>query len=347
VAKPDPTASDDATGAPKAGADGTEPIAADPLVAGTVIPPGIPGTPVHLPTDAKTNAKAKAAADEDDKPAADDLATDGDLATDEDLDDEDLADDDLDDADLIDEDVDEDDLDDDLDQDDLEDDLEDDDLAATDEAELVEEIPEEFETGEDEQTPQTALFWQDAEIDPVEVALPSGVGLTLRHYRTTEDSDGDEAEEAVFLAHKGKLQLFKTAEALVEFINSDAPHDLTDLETWAQVKRRCRAADIVADEDDRYELDLVVENLRGGHDAWDPDLLISAGEFARDVAFACELTDVLAILAPGSPLDDMDEALRDGGFMARRRLKKVGVEQAAIAWRSVVGKISAATEWHG
>jgi hypothetical protein len=221
----------------------------------------------------------------------------------------------------------------------------DDDLAEEDSAASAD-VPEEFEIAEDDQSPQTALFWADAEIDPVEVALPSGVGLTLRHYHVIEDADGDEAEEAVFLAHKGKLHLFKTAEALVEFINSDAPHDLTEIDGWSRVQRLCKPSDVVAAEDDRYELDLVVENLRGEHDAWDPDLLISAGEFARDAAFACELADVLAALAPGSPLDDLDEALRDGGFMARRRVKKMSSEQAAIAWRSIVGKISTAVTWH-
>ena len=202
------------------------------------------------------------------------------------------------------------------------------------------------EAGEDEQSLDTALFWTDVEIDPVEIALPSGVGLTLRHYRATEDDDGDEIEEAVFLAHRGKLHLFRSPEGLVEFINSDAPHDLTELDDWPQVVRRCRPEDLVPTDEDKYELDLVVENLRGGHDVWESELLIPAGEVARDIAFACELDDVLAALAPGSPLDDLDEGLRDGGFLARRRLKKVGAEQAAIAWRSVIGKISAAVEWH-
>jgi hypothetical protein len=319
VGKPDSTDRDDATAAPKPAADGTEAIVAD-----TVVPPGIPGTPVHLPegTEAKAAAGKK-------KPDDADL--------DDELDDEDLADDEL-----ADEDLDED------------DDLDDDGpleiapgvVLGSDDIEFDEEVPEEFEAGDDEQSPQTALFWADVEVDPIEVALPSGVGLTLRHYRVITDADGDEAEEAVFLAHKGKLHLFRTAEGLVDFISSDAPHDLTDVEGWHRVKTQCTPADVVADEDDRYELDLVVENLRGGHDAWDPDLVISSGEFARDVAFACELTDVLNMLAPGSPLDDLDEGLRDGGFMARRRLKKIGSEQAALAWRTVVGKITTATEWH-
>jgi hypothetical protein len=232
--------------------------------------------------------------------------------------------------------------------DDIADDVEDvDDLSDEElDAELAEAADEDGDGDPDEQSPQSALFWTETEVDPVEIALPGGTGLTLRHYRTVEDEDGEETEEAVFLAHRGKLHLFRSREGLLEFINSDAPHDLTELDTWTEVQRRARVADLVPIEEDEYELDLVVENLRGGHDVWEPDLLIPAGEVARDVAFACDLDDVLAALAPGSPLDDLDEALRDGGFLARRRLKKIGAEQAAIAWRSVIGKISAAVQWH-
>jgi hypothetical protein len=249
-------------------------------------------------------------------------ASDDDADDDADDDEEDAAEEGADDA-LDDDDLDEDALDDDDDED-----------------------GDDEDADEEEQTPESALFWSDAEIDPVEIALPSGVGLTLRHYRAGEDDDGDEVEEAVFLAHRGKLHLFRSAEGLVEFINSDAPHDLTELDGWAEVAGRCEPSDIVASEEDRYELDLVVENLRGGHDVWEPDLIIGAGEIARDVAFACRLDDVLASLAPGSPLDELDEGLRNGGFMARRRLRKIGEEQAAIAWRSIIGKISAVITWH-
>jgi hypothetical protein len=225
--------------------------------------------------------------------------------------------------------------------------------GATDDADELDaraeddDLDEELELTEDgTQSPQTALFWDESEIDPIEIALPSGVGLTLRHYRTVTDDDGDEVDEAVFLAHKGTLHLFRSPEGLIDFINSDAPHDLTSVDTWEEVRKRVRAGDLVPAEEDEYELDLVVENLRGGHDVWEADLLIPAGEVARDIAFACGLDDVLAALAPESPLDELDEGLRAEGFLARRRLKKVGAEQAAIAWRSIIGKITAAVKWH-
>jgi hypothetical protein len=94
-----------------------------------------------------------------------------------------------------------------------------------------------------------------------------------------------------------------------------------------------------------------VENLRGGHDTWDPNLLIEAGEVARDLAYALRMPALLDMLSPGSSLDDLDEALRKsvdggvGGFLGRRRLKKIGAQTASLGWRTIIGKISAAVDW--
>ena len=261
-------------------------------------------------------------------------------------------------------------------------------------------------------------LWEEVGIQPVEIALPAGVCLTLRAYRkaseltpteieTDEDDlfdarrrpadddeevivdeefqallaegdagddpdakkagepdpadfedDADEAadesadeEVPVFLSHKGRLLAFKTPESLVSFIRSGAPHDLAQLDTWATLADRVQSTDIDPLPDDRYELDLVVENLRGGHDTWDLPLLIAAGEVARDLGHALRLKPVILALSPGSPLDDLDESLRSaesggmGGFFGRRRLKKIGAQQASLGWRSIIGKISAAVDW--
>jgi hypothetical protein len=270
-------------------------------------------------------------------------------------------------------------------------------------------------------------LWEEVRIEPVEIALPGGVGLTLRAYRKASeltptemevdeddpfemrkgagarhdddeevivddefqalleqgeaDKDGapvadaeepapedfedekDENEEQeeedkaadeevpMFLSHKGRLLAFKTPESLVSFIRSGAPHDLAQLDTWATVADRVQSTDVDPQPDDRYELDLVVENLRGGHDTWDLPLLIAAGEVARDLGYALRLKPVILALNPGSPLDDLDESLRSaenggmGGFFGRRRLKKIGAQQASLGWRSVIGKISAAVDW--
>lgn len=298
---------------------------------------------------------------------------------------------------------------------------------------------EEAEETEDTRPTRSAEadeFWAEVGVDPVEIALPRGVGYTLRAYRsskeveysevereeddfsalersgagspvdddldaelaaeldeldldaddldleeddedeaddpeegeegeeseTDEDEDDEEEEEAVaaevddeeipvFLGHGGRLYLFRNAEALVEFVRSDAPNEMTQIEGWQRLKEKITADSVLAAEEDRYELDLVVENLRGGPDVWQPDLIIRAGELARDLGHALRLTAVQSAVSTGSPLDDLDEALRAttkgglGGFLARRRLKKIGAQQAALGWRTIIGKISAATDW--
>lgn len=166
-----------------------------------------------------------------------------------------------------------------------------------------------------------------------------------------EADDTPDEEVPIFLSHRGKLLAFKSPESLVSFIRSGAPHDLAQLDTWATVAERVKATDLDPLPEDRYELDLVVENLRGGHDTWDLPLLIAAGEVARDLGHALRLKPVILALSPGSPLDDLDESLRSaetggmGGFFGRRRLRKIGAQQASLGWRSIIGKISAAVDW--
>jgi hypothetical protein len=289
-----------------------------------------------------------------------------------------------------------------------------------------------------DRSPTTDALWTDVRVQPIEIALPAGVGYTLRAYRLstevrapeigdrdedfpapsaarpaddqdeaelgeideaeltaqalaagdeqtgrhraagddaddeaetadaadvaagesdeTADEEGDEpaepAEVPVFLAEGGKLLLFRSPEGLVEYVRGGADNELTQLDMWDELRARLQSDDIVPLDEDRYELDLVVENLRGGHDVWDPALIIQAGEVARDVAYALRIQPVMTALASGSPLDDLDEGLRvveAGGFaafFARRRLRKIDPQTtAALSWRTVIGKISAVVDW--
>ena len=282
------------------------------------------------------------------------------------------------------------------------------------------------EDAESERPAEVDELWQEVRIDPVEIALPKGVGYTLRAYRPAtevtptdvsereedafperhrpivveepdefaddefdedegdldedelddEDAEDDEDDELdddeeeedeeeadedaaaaapdeipVFLGRAGKLYLFRSPEGLVEFVKSGEEHDLSQLDTWSELAGKLSADDVVPLPEDTYELDLVVDNLRGTRDTWDANLVIQAGEVARDIAFALQIEPVVAALAPGSPLDDLDEALRAteggglGGFMARRKLKKIGAEAAPLGWRTIIGKISGAVDW--
>ncbi|MBM0279842.1 DNA primase [Micromonospora tarensis] len=206
---------------------------------------------------------------------------------------------------------------------------------------LDEELAEEFAAGDDDESPRRRRDGAaDTDTDTAD-----------------DEADEDGADEAddeevpVFLSNRGRLLLFKTPESLVTFIRSGAPNDLSQLDSWNELSERVEPADIAPLDEDTYELDLVVENLRGGHDAWDSTLLIEAGEVARDLSYALRLPAVLDMLSAGSSLDDLDEALRAtanggiGAFMGRRRLKKIGAQTASLGWRTIVGKISAVVDW--
>lgn len=190
---------------------------------------------------------------------------------------------------------------------------------------------------EDAEEPDEADF--DDEED-TEVAAP-----------VAEIADADIDEAPRFLTADGKLLLFDTPAALAAFVRENRDHDLADLDKWDDVVAGIKDEWVVPTEEDSYEFDLVVENLRGGRDVWDHELLISAGELARDIAYALQIKSVLTALAPGSPIDDLDDALRAveaggfGGFLAKRRLRKIGAQQASLAWRSIIGKITAAVDW--
>ncbi|MCC3762726.1 hypothetical protein K3N28_06535 [Glycomyces sp. TRM65418] len=165
--------------------------------------------------------------------------------------------------------------------------------------------------------------------------------------------DAEPEEVPVFLTRKGKLLVFREPEALVAYVREQSDHDLAVIEEYGELQERLTVDDIVCDEDDTYELDLVVANLRGGHDAWEPELLIKAAEVGRDLGYALKNTSIIGALSPGSPLDDLDEAFRvvvEGGLrgkLAKRRLRKYDAQQAAIAWRGVIGKINDHVEWRG
>jgi hypothetical protein len=193
----------------------------------------------------------------------------------------------------------------------------------------------------------------DTAVDaPVEAVPEMDIDDEVDNVVADVEEPAEPEDVPIFLSLGGKLLLFRTPEGLVEYVRGADDHELTQLDTWHELRDRVQPEDIVALDEDRYELDLMVENLRGGHDVWDPALIIQSGEVARDIGFAMRLPAVIAALAPGSPLDDVDEGLRTveagglGSFFARRKLRKIDPQTtAALGWRTIIGKISAVVDW--
>ncbi|MEV6964921.1 DNA primase [Hamadaea sp. NPDC051192] len=189
------------------------------------------------------------------------------------------------------------------------------------------------------------------DLEPIDDEEAAEAAESEDEEEAAEEEAEDVEEVPLFLTHRGKLLLFKSAEGLVEFVKSGAANDMSQLPEWERLTDEIDVEQLTPADDDTYELDLVVENLRGGHDAWDPNLILSAGEVSRDIAYSLRLNDVLGMLSPGSPLDDLDEALRSagsggvGGFLAKRRVRKIGAQQASLGWRTVIGKISGIVDW--
>jgi hypothetical protein len=230
--------------------------------------------------------------------------------------------------------------------------------------------PSDYSGREDVEFPDRTRAYIDDDVDGDEEDLDDDEAGDLETVAAELDDEGDEdeaeddededaleaaaaADEEVplFLSHAGELLVFRSRSGLVKFVQSDAEHDLTQLDEWSRFVSDVRPEYIVATADDTYELDLVVKNLRGSHDVWDPALIVQSGQFARDLGHALRIERVVLALSPGSPLDDLDEALRGvaaggvGTFFARRKAKKIGTETASLGWRTVIGKISAVVDW--
>ncbi|HIV59354.1 MAG TPA: hypothetical protein H9902_15515 [Candidatus Stackebrandtia faecavium] len=285
--------------------------------------------------------------------------------------------------------------------------------------------------GDSARSSKADSFWEKVGVEPVEIALPKGTGLTLRAYRMSDtidldrdaeeqaeaesddetqdaeaevpeeepkkskgkdkkkskadseekDSDEEDSEDEdakaddedsadddeddeddedekdpveevpVFLSDGRSLPLFETPKALVDFVKSDVATQLSQIDTWDELVKGIKPEYVVANEEDSYELDLVVKNLRGGHDTWDAELIVGAAELSRDLGHSLRIPSVATTLSPGSPLDDLDNALRsmiNGGLramFAKRKMRKIGKEQTALAWRGIINKISESVDW--
>jgi hypothetical protein len=82
--------------------------------------------------------------------------------------------------------------------------------------------------GEDPTEGGTYSVWEVAGILPLSITLPSGTGYTLRTYNGEDD-------DPVFLGADLTVEIFRTADGLVDYCRSGEEHDLSEMVTWPDI----------------------------------------------------------------------------------------------------------------
>lgn len=180
-------------------------------------------------------------------------------------------------------------------------------------------------------------FWESVGILPVSITVAAGRGLTMRCY--VEDS-------ARFLGADLTVDLFRSEDGLVDFVEQGEPHDLAELSTWGQVVEADAAP--IAAEEDTYDLSGVAAMLDGTGPGWDLGDLVQAADGALDLAEYCHLERVTDLLAPGTALGDAVADVEDDGAIDGDTGRPEPEDLALLAeqWNEVVAEISSCLRWH-
>jgi hypothetical protein len=154
--------------------------------------------------------------------------------------------------------------------------------------------------GEDPTEDGRYSIWEVAGILPLSITLPSGTGYTLRTYNGEDD-------DPVFLGTDLTVEMFRTADGLVDYCRSGEEHDLSEMVTWPDIA----GADDLAVEPAPEE---VYDLRRPSEDAV---------ELALELADYCDLDGVTAALA-------------------RRRAGDIPFD----TWTAAVNELETCLRWH-
>ncbi len=116
--------------------------------------------------------------------------------------------------------------------------------------------------------------WQVAGIVPISLTVPSGTGYTLRTFI-------GERDEPVFLGADLTVDVFRSAQGLVDYCRTEEHHDLASMVTWPDI-RDSEELPVEPADDDVYDLRVPSDG---------------AVQLAIDLADYCDLGGVKAALA--------------------------------------------------
>ena len=191
--------------------------------------------------------------------------------------------------------------------------------------------------GEDEDDEADTRFWDGVGIMPVELALPSGTGYTLRCYVD---------DEPRFLGTDMTVDIFRSKAGLVAFCQHEDNHDLAELDTWAEV-HDAEELDVTPPAAERYDLLSMDAQLIGGPTVADVRLMRGAIDVVQDLAEYCELAGVQAAFGADSPLGTTITELFATNVGSSLLMPTYwSGEGAAAQWRTVLDEIDSCMRWH-
>ncbi|HEX3791621.1 MAG TPA: primosomal protein [Pseudonocardiaceae bacterium] len=171
-----------------------------------------------------------------------------------------------------------------------------DDVAATDE----DDTSADEESDEDEED-EPVGFWAEVGIDPIKIITTEGEYFSLRCFL-------GENEDPKFLGTSGKIDVFRSAKALVRYLADagieDEGNDLSHVSTWQDVVTEATGGtlEIEVEDGNSYVLSGIAEDIAEGPDSVDPVQLDLAVELLTDAADWAGDDSVGSALAPSETL---------------------------------------------
>jgi hypothetical protein len=174
-----------------------------------------------------------------------------------------------------------------------------------------------------------ADFWGEVGAYPIELHLPTGVGVTLVAYL---DDGGTR-----FLGTAGEVLLFRTLEGLGDYLRTRTGHLLADLPGWP-LMHELRQLDLTPR--GWYYLHDVHKRVLCDLDEEAYGELLDAGEMAHDLAVQLGLDEIVLALDDGGQLARLEDDLVHDPARARSEAPAV-----SATWERFSRAIAAAVTW--
>lgn len=192
---------------------------------------------------------------------------------------------------------------------------------------------------------QPGVLPADFPVQLVELTVGDRTGYTLRVHVPEEDG----WTTPVFAGADGRLPLMPRPEQAAGFVLASPEHDLSRIPHWGWLCQSMSRGYLPLLDANRYDLGLPAVNLEMDPAHWLPDLLVKAGTIANELILALDLEEAFRLLGPGTPLDQLDDMLRQAGDRPRkshiRQWQQLDRRMLAASWQHVTDIIETRLEW--